>query len=107
MVQIHLYGELRRHAPDPQPDRENVVQLTPRSEETVGTLLTQLGIQPDQVHHIFLNRALLSSRNTMALWLDYRQVQAGHLGKDLRLATPVKSGDRVALFGQDMALLVI
>jgi hypothetical protein len=107
MIEVHLYGNLRRCAPEPRPDRENVVQLEPETGQTVGTLLDRLNIPPGEVHHIFLNRALLSTRSTMALWLGYRQTEEGPLGRDLRLEEPVRAGDRVALFGHDMALLVI
>lgn len=55
MIEIHLYGTLRRHAPDPQPDRESVVRLEPQPGETVGTTLERLSISPAEVYHVFLN----------------------------------------------------
>ena len=102
MVEIHLYGSLRRYAPDPRPDRESVARLDPQSEETVGTALERLGISPDGIYHVFLNGALLSTRNSMAPWLKYQKscVNEG-------LDTPVQEGDRLGLFAQDMGLLVV
>jgi hypothetical protein len=102
-MEIHLYGSLRRYAPDPRPDRESVVRLEPRPGETVGTALERLGIQSADVYHVFLNGALLSTRNSMAPWLRYQGTSARARG----LGTPVRSGDRLGLFARDMALLVV
>jgi hypothetical protein len=103
MIEIHLYGRLRRHAPESRPDQESVVRLPPRPEETVSTALARAGIEPGDVHHVFLNGALLSTRNTMARWLDYRPPERTGRGFD----TPVEPGDRLGLFGHDMPLLVV
>jgi hypothetical protein len=102
MVDVHLYGKLRCYAADSRPDRESVVRLEPRSGETVGTALERLGIPPDEVCHVFLNGALLSTRNSMAPWLRYRRV-----GEGKGLGTQVQAGDRLGLFAHDMALLVV
>jgi len=102
MLEIHLYGSLRRYAPDSRPDRESVARMEPQLEETVGTTLERLGISPDEIYHVFLNGALLSTRNSMAPWLKY---QKSHVNKGLD--TPVQEGDRLGLFARDMGLLVI
>ena len=102
MLEIHLYGSLRRYAPDTRPDRESIVRLEPQPEETVRTALERLSISPDEVYHVFLNGALLSTRNSMSPWLKY---QASHVSKGLD--TPVQGGDRLGLFARDMALLVV
>ena len=34
-VEIHLYGQLRKYAPDPRADRENVIRVTLNAGETV------------------------------------------------------------------------
>ncbi|MDY6874759.1 MAG: hypothetical protein SWK90_00925 [Chloroflexota bacterium] len=107
MVKVHLYGDLRRYALDPRPDRESIVHLEPRLEETVGTMLERIGISSSEIHHIFLNGALLSTRNSMAPWLDYRQARGGAPNRDLGLDTPVRDNDRVGLFASDMGLLVV
>lgn len=101
MVEVHLYGELRRHAADPRGDGESVVQLTPGPGETVRSVLEQLGVAQEDVCHVFLNGALVTSRNSMAPWLRYRE--AGGEG----LSTPIGDGDRLGLFARDMALLVV
>jgi len=107
MVEIHLYGSLRRYAPDPRPDRESVVHLEPQPEETVGTLLERLGISSAEIYHVFLNGALLSTRNSMAPWLNYQQVRGGAPNRDLGLDAPVQDSNRVGLFASDMGLLVV
>ncbi|MFN2273157.1 MAG: hypothetical protein ACK2US_20120 [Anaerolineae bacterium] len=102
MVDVHLYGKLRRYAVDPRPDRESVVRLESQPGETVGMALERLGISPDEVCHVFLNGALLSTRNSMAPWLSYQQA-----GEGKGLDTLVRAGDRLGLFASDMALLVV
>jgi hypothetical protein len=102
MLDVHLYGKLRCYADDARPDQDSVVRLETRLGETVGSTLEMLGIPPDEVFHIFLNGALLSTRNSMAPWLDYQQVREGE-----GLDTPVQAGDRLGLFARDMALLVV
>ncbi|HEY72380.1 MAG: hypothetical protein DRJ03_26020 [Chloroflexi bacterium] len=102
MLEIHLYGSLRRYAPDTRPDRESVARLESQPEETVGTALGRMGISPDEIYHIFLNGALLSTRNSMAPWLEY---QKGRVNEGLN--TPVQEGDRLGLFARDMGLLVV
>jgi len=101
MIEIYLYGKLRRRAPKSRASEESVVRLEPRSEETVRTALERIGIAPDDVCHIFLNGSILSTKNTMAPWLRYQEVpEAG-------LDTPVTDSDRLGLFASDMALLVV
>ena len=107
MVEIHLYGSLRRLAIDPRRDRDSVVRLDPKPGETVGTVLERLGVRPAEVSHVFLNGALLSTDNAMARWLDYRAARAGESRQAQRLDTPVGRGDRLGLFAHDMALLVV
>lgn len=107
MVEIHLYGRLRRYAADPRPDRESVVRLDARPGETVGTLLERLGIPPAEAYHIFLNGYLLSTRNSMAPWLGYQQARPGAPTQDQGLDLPLRDGDRVGLFASDMAMLVV
>ena len=112
-MEIYLYGSLRRYAPDPRPDQDSVVRLDPQPEETVGTMLERLGISPAEIYHVFLNGALLSTRNSMAPWLYYQKVRSDTLEQvsfpspAQGLDTPVQSGDRLGLFARDMALLVI
>ncbi len=103
MLEIHLYGSLRRYAPDSRPDRESIVRFEPQPGDTVGTTLERLGISFEQICHVFLNGTLLSTKNSMAPWLKYQQTGARARGLD----TPIQPGDRLGLFARDMGLLVI
>lgn len=107
MVEIHLYGSLRRLAIDPRRDRDSVARLEPEPGETVETILERLGVRPADLSHVFLNGALLYTHNAMARWLDYRKARAGEAGRAQGLDTPVCRGDRLGLFARDMALLVV
>ena len=107
MVVVHLYGRLRRYAPDPRPDRESVVQVAPRPGQTVRTKLEQLDIQPEEVFHVFLNGVLLATGNSMAPWLGHQGAVVCASDRSQALDTLLQPGDRVGLFARDMALLVV
>jgi hypothetical protein len=107
MLEIHVYGDLRRYAPESRPDRESVMRLESHHGETVGMVLERLGIPVAEVYHVFLNGGLLVTRNGMAPWLDYPQAAGGARGGGGGMDTPVQSGDRLGLFAHDMALLVV
>ena len=85
------------------------MRLEPQPGDTVGATLERLGIPPAEVYHVFLNGALLSTRNSMAPWLVYQQAGASAPGRPSShgLDTPVRPGDRLGLFARDMALLVV
>lgn len=101
MVEMHLYGQLRRHAAEARASGESVVRLDPGPEGTVRSALERAGIEPEEAYHVFLNGAILTTRNSMAPWLKYQQARGE--GLDTRL----RDGDRLGLFGRDMALLVV
>jgi len=104
-VEIHLYGKLRRYAPDPRADRENVVQVELNAGDTIRAALAHAGIAEEEVCHIFLNGALFSTHNSMAPWLGYRQAQENVHRRETDIA--LKPGDRLGIFGHDMAALVV
>jgi hypothetical protein len=103
MVEVRFYGKLRRYAPDPTPSRESLLRLEPQPDETVRGLLARLGVPLEEISHVFLNGALLLTCNSMAPWLRYpRPVDRGE-----GLDAPLRPGDRLGLFGRDMAMLVV
>ena len=104
MVEVHLYGRLRRHAPEPRPDRDSVVRLAPDAGETVRAVLERPDIPPTDVATVFLNGAMLFTRNRMAPWLRYQEADPVAARG---LAAPVRPGDRLGVFAADMALLVV
>ncbi len=105
MVEIHLYGKLRRFARESKAGHGNVIEAAPKSGETLEQLLARAGIPLDDIYTIFFNSKLLATRSPMAHWMGYQQVHANAL--EWRLDIAVKAGDRVGLFGRDMAALVV
>ena len=103
MVEIHLYGKLRRHAQHCRPAEDCVIMYIDGAGDTLGSVLADTGIPVDEINHIFVNARLYASRNRMAPFYGYRQT-----GSDLStwdLSFPVEGGDRIGLFGQDMSIL--
>jgi len=103
MVEIHLYGKLRRYADEYQPSRDTVIFLEPKAGETLGSLLEQLDLPVDEINHIFMNAKLLATRNRKAPFYGYPQMRSELSGWDLDVA--LGDGDRIGLFGKDMAVL--
>lgn len=105
MVEIRLYGKLRRFAGESKKGRGSVIQVAPQPDETLRQLLQRIGIPLDDIYNIFFNSKLLASRSKMAYWMRYQQVHENPL--EWKLDVAVKAGDRIGLFGRDMAALVI
>ena len=103
MVEIHVYGKLRRYAQEFARARHSIIALEPSADETIASLLGQMAIPVDEIHHIFFNSTLLATRNSLAAYLDYPQSRSNLSDWDLNI--PVGEGDRIGLFGRDMALL--
>ena len=105
MVEIHIYGKLRRYVRERQDGQGNVMHISPQPEETVASLLVEIGIPENEIYSIFFNSKLLAARSGMARWIGYQQIGNNPLDWDLNIA--VKPGDRIGLFGRDMAALVV
>ena len=105
MIEIHLYGRLRHTVDKARAGADAVLQIDPRSDETVKSLLSRIGVPLEEVHHVFLNGRLLVTRNRMAPWLQYRQAQEDVWNWDAEHV--VRPDDRLGLFGEDMAALVV
>ncbi|MEN6369372.1 MAG: hypothetical protein ABFD77_06700 [Thermotogota bacterium] len=82
MIDVHLYGKLRRFAPGGSPKSDSVVSVPHREGDTVGSVVARLGI-PD---------ADLGAN----LFVD------GHYADR---HSPVPDGARLGLFPDDMQLL--
>jgi len=98
-----LYGQLRRYAKQARPGSDCAIVLEPGPGETIASLLAQMGIPVDEINHIFFNSKLLASRSSMAPFLGYLQARPSLW--DWNLNVPVNNGDRIGLFGTDMAVL--
>ena len=105
IVSIHLYGKLRRFAQESKTVHGNVIEVAPKSDETLEQLLARIAIPLDEIYNLFYNSRLLATRSAMAHWIGYQQVHANPL--EWRLDITVNAGDRIGLFGRDMAALVI
>ena len=105
MIEIHLYGKLRKHAPNSNVNQNSFIKVSPVETETIESLLSKADISVDQIFHLFYNYKLLYTHNTLAETLGYQKTDADLNEWDLSL--PVKSGDRIGLFGSDMSALVV
>jgi hypothetical protein len=105
MVEIRIFGKLRRYVQDIPTGNDNVIRVAPETGDTLEALLTRLDIPVEEIYSIFVNSKLLAARSGMASMVGYRQVRANPYNWDLNI--PVNPGDRIGLFGRDMAALVV
>ena len=105
MIEIRLYGKLRRQSAIDEIRETGILHLTPHSGETLESLSGRIHIRTEDAHSIFLNAKLLAARSNMARWLRYQGATQNPLDWDLEI--PLNSGDRVGIFGSDMAALVV
>lgn len=81
LIEVHLYGRLRRFARDKDATGESVVAVPVRDGDTVEDVVRRMGMEPQELSHIFLNA-------------EYSGLQR-----------KVGAGDRLGLFPFDMGLL--
>jgi len=82
MIEVHLYGKLRRFAPDKDATGDSVVRVPVKNNDTILDILVRLDVPVKEVgSNIFLN------------WQ--------YSGLNRR----VEKGDRLAVFPDDMQLL--
>ena len=105
MVEIRLFGKLRRYVEKPEAGHDHLMKVEAQPEETLEQLLDRIGIPLDEIYTVFFNSRLLASRSKMAYWMRYQQVHENPL--DWKLDIAVRAGDRIGLFGRDMAALVV
>ncbi len=105
MIEIHLYGKLRDISLDIASSQNGVYEINPVKGETIGLLLERLNIPVADVYSLFVNHKLLAARSGMAMWL--RHMQVNETPFDWNLNSPVNAGDRIGVFGRDMAALVV
>ena len=105
MIEIRVYGKLRQKSSINEIRETGILHLTPESGETLNSLLGRISVNTEDAHSIFLNAKLLAARSNMARWLRYQGTTENPL--DWNLDVPLNSGDRVGIFGRDMAALVV
>ncbi len=82
MIDVHLYGKLRRFTGDSNPRREAVLNMEVEGDATISDIIRRIGIPPAELgSNIFLN------------------------GEISALDRKVKDGDRLGIFPDDMQLL--
>ena len=105
MIEIRIYGKLRQQSTIREIRETGITHMAPDPNETLALLLARIGIIEDQAHTIFLNAKLLAARSNMARWLRYQGATDNPL--DWNLDIGLNPGDRVGVFGRDMAALVV
>lgn len=84
MVEVHLYGKLRRFSDNQDPTRPSIVTVTAREADTVSSIVSRIGIPLEEMGaNIFLN------------------------GRYSSLERPVKDGDRLGVFPDNMAMIIV
>jgi hypothetical protein len=103
MVEINLYGNLRKYARDFASPGKCMFNIEPNPGETIESLMGRLGISAKEINHIFFNSKLLASRSRTATMFGLPQVGDNTMEWDL--AVPVSHGDRLGVFGLDISIL--
>lgn len=84
MVEVHLYGKLRRFSNNQDPTHHSIVHIQAREADTINDILKRIGIPRDEVgNNIFLN------------------------GRYSNFERKVKNGDRLGVFPDNMAMVIV
>jgi len=84
MVEVHLYGKLRRFTDNQDPSRDSIVHVPTEDGDTIEDIVRRLGIPFEELGcHIFLN------------------------GRLFPLERKVKAGDRLGIFPDNMAMIIV
>jgi len=82
MIEVHLYGKLRRFTDNQDPSRDSIVYMPVEEEDTIEDIIRHIGIPLGEIgSNIFLN------------------------GEYSAMERKVKAGDRLGVFPDDMQLL--
>ena len=105
-ITINVYGKLRKRLNlTREVGTKGVIELEVPAGELLEQVLERIGVSKDEIYTIFLNNQLLTTKNSMADHLGYQQFcEDCH---NWELCVTMNDGDVVALFGLDMATLVI
>jgi len=82
MIELHLYGKLRRFTDNQDPSCDSIVSVPVKEGDTIEKIVRRIGIPVEEIgNNIFLN------------------------GEYSALERKVKDGDRLGIFPDDMQLL--
>jgi len=84
MIEVHLYGKLRRFTNNQDPTRDSIRYVPVREGDNIREIIKRIGIPPEEVgKNMFLNG------------------EYSHLGR------LVKDGDRLGLFPDNMDMIIV
>jgi hypothetical protein len=106
VIEIRLFGNLRRYARDARPASDTILYLSAAETATVGQVLARIGIDPAEVSHVFLNGRLLP-RSAYPITLGYPLVAGRPISAEGHWSAPVQAGDRVGIFPTNMGVVVV
>lgn len=81
MIELHLYGKLRRFTSQQAATGDSVISVPCQEGDSIGDALTRLGVPHEETSNIFVNGELCA------------------------LSKEIQDGQRVGVFPNDMALL--
>ena len=82
MIEVHLYGKLRRFTDNPDPSQDSIANVSVKNGDSILTIAQRIGIPLEELGtNIFLN------------------------GEYSALERKVSDGDRLGVFPDDMKLL--
>ena len=84
MVELHLYGKLRRFTDNLDPTHDSIIYVPVKEGDTIETIVKRIGIPLHELgNNIFLN------------------------GRYFGLDRKVKDGDRLGLFPDNMQMIIV
>jgi len=104
LVEVRLFGHLAPKGAKVAPGE--ALHLPVEQGETVGQVLAQVGVAPEEVGNIFVNGKLIP-RGLYPILLGYQRTADGPLAAEDYWATPVQPGDRIGIFPRKMSLVVV
>ena len=82
MIEVHLYGKLRRFTDNQDPTRDSIIYVPVEDGDTIGDIIGRIGLQIGEIgNNIFLN------------------------GEYSALGRTVRDGGRLGIFPDNMQLL--
>jgi molybdopterin converting factor small subunit len=82
MIEVHLFGKLRRFTDNPDPSQDSIINVPVEDGDSIESIVRRIGIPLEELgNNIFLN------------------------GEYSQLSRKVSDGDRLGIFPDDMQLL--
>lgn len=107
MIEIHVYGDLRRYAPDSRAAGDSVIVAQTTGPQPLSRLLRRVGIPQPEIAQVFLNGQLLTTSCSMAPYLGYVTARDRLPQDKSPWETEIRDGDRLGLFPPRMCMLVV